>query len=317
VRIEKVGTGYAICADSTQPGTQAQIRQLVGDVPLIIADPPYGKVVSARWDRVNTSDHEFCGWMLSWTRVWSDMLCPGGSMYVWGGIGKVGFRPFFRYLVSAEEPGKFELANLITWKKRRGYGKARDYLFCREECAWFVKGDSKHPHCFNIPLLDDKRGYAGYNAKYPAKSEFLRRSNVWVEPELLRGKVHVAQKAQRVIEIPIEVHTKLNDWVIDPFAGSGTTALAAMKLGRRFVVIEQDEKIFEEMLERLRAHIVNEQKLEVVLSHGNNAEADQGTWAGNEDERGSAQVAIGRSDDSGGGEAAGRESTRSDSTGES
>lgn len=267
MRIEKIRNSYAVCADSTIPGVRAQVRELTGDVGLIVADPPYGKVVTAQWDRVNTSDTEFCGWMLSWTRIWSDLLLPGGSMYVWGGIGKVGFRPFFRYIVSAEEEGKFELANLITWKKRRGYGKQRDYLFCREECAWFVKGDSKHPRCFNIPLLDEKRGYAGYNAKYPAKSEYLRRSNVWVEPELLRGKVHVAQKAQRVIEVPIEVHTKVGEFVVDPFAGSGTTAFAAMKLGRRFVVIEKDEAEYEKMLARLNSHVVNDQKHEVVLTH--------------------------------------------------
>lgn len=91
--IEKLDAGYAICADSTLPEVVSQVRELVGDVPLIVADPPYGKVVSARWDRVNTSDHEFCGWMLSWTRIWADALCSGGSMYVWGGIGKVAFDP--------------------------------------------------------------------------------------------------------------------------------------------------------------------------------------------------------------------------------
>lgn len=273
MRIEKIGAGYAICADSTVPGVRSQVLQLTGQVPLVVADPPYGKIVSSKWDRVNTSDVEFCDWMLSWTRIWADALCSGGSMYVWGGIGKVGFRPFFRYLVGAEVPETFELANLITWKKRRGYGKQRDYLFCREECAWFVKGDSKHPRCFNIPLLDEKRGYAGYNAKYPAKSDYLRRSNVWVEPELLRGKVHVAQKAQRVIEIPIEVHTQPDEWVVDPFAGSGTTALAAMKLGRRFVVIESDEKQFDAMVDRLKLAHVNDAGHEVMSIHGQEADA--------------------------------------------
>ena len=280
VRIERVDGGYAVCADATIPGVRARVRELTGDVPLIIADPPYGKVLSEKWDRVNQSDHEFCGWMVSWTRTWAEVLSSGGSMYVWGGIGKVGFRPFFRYLVSAELPGEFELANLITWKKRRGYGKPRDYLFCREECAWFVKGDAKRPLCFNIPLLEVKRGYAGYNAKYPAKSEFLRRSNVWVEPELLRGKVHPAQKAQRVIEVPIEVHTQPGEWVIDPFAGSGTTALAARKLGRRFMVIENDEATFEAMLARLRAPELGTAD-GIGSGHGHDTEA--GTVAGQVD----------------------------------
>jgi DNA modification methylase len=120
-----------------------------------------------------------------------------------------------------------------------------------------IKGDDiKKPRRFNVPLLEEKRGYAGFNKKYPAKSEFYRRTNVWTDiTEIMQGKVHDAQKQQRVIEIPIEVHTQPGEFVIDPFAGSGTTALAAAKLGRRFVVIEKDEKIFEDMLTRLRVKL--------------------------------------------------------------
>lgn len=256
MRIEEVPGGYAICSDGTAQQTRDAVLSLTTClVPLVCADPPYGRVLTDDWDRVNTSDVKFSEWMQAWTRVWRGALLPGGSMYIWGGIGRVGFRPFFRFLADVEERGVFELADLITWKKRRGYGKLKGYLFCREECAWFVNGDYKHPRTFNIPLLDMLRGYVGYNAKYPAKSEFLRRSNVWVEPELLRGKVHSAQKALRVIEIPIEVHTHSGEWVVDPFAGSGTTAFAARKLGRNFVVIERDEQTFDAMVGRLRGGV--------------------------------------------------------------
>jgi DNA modification methylase len=55
-----------------------------------------------------------------------------------------------------------------------------------------------------------------------------------------------------VVEIPIEVHTDPGDVVIDPFAGSGATAFAARKLGRKFIVIEKDEEIFGKMIERLQ-----------------------------------------------------------------
>ena len=270
MRIEKLEGGYAICADSTQPGTMLQVRQMTGDVGLIIADPPYGNVLSARWDRVNTSDEDFVQWMLLWTEMWSRMIMPNGAFYVWGGIGSPEFRPFLRYIVEAELSRNLKLANLITWSKKRAYGVKHNYLFTREELAYFIKGDDiKKPRCFNIPLLDTKRGYAGYNAKYPAKSEFYRRTNVWMDvTEMMRGKVHDAQKAQRVIEIPIEVHTNPGDWVIDPFAGAGTTAHAARKLGRRFVVIEQDEKIFEQLLDRLNLTRVNDSGHVVVSNHG-------------------------------------------------
>lgn len=259
MRIEKVGPGYAICADATQKGTVLQVRQLTGEVPLIIADPPYGNVLPAKWDRYNSTDENFAEWMRDWTEAWTTCLLPDAAFYVWGGIGTPGFRPFFHYLATIEKDPRFQLqiANLITWKKKRAYGIQHNYLFTREECVYLFNGQNiKKPRCFNVPLLEEKRGYAGYNAKYPAKSEQYRRSNVWADiTEVMRGKVHDAQKAQRVMEIPIEVHTHPGEWVIDPFAGSGTTALAALKLGRRFVVIEQDPQIFEEMLERLRVNV--------------------------------------------------------------
>jgi site-specific DNA-methyltransferase (adenine-specific) len=242
------------------PEAREVVRQLTGDVGLIIADPPYGNILTNKWDRVNESEEQFAQWMCDWTHMWSDMLLPNAAFYVWGGIGRPGFRPFFRYIPEVENGNVLQLANLITWSKKRAYGVKHNYLFTREELAYFIKGDDiKKPRCFNIPLLETKRGYAGFNAKYPAKSEFYRRTNVWMDvTEMMRGKVHDAQKAQRVIEIPIEVHTNPGEWVIDPFAGAGTTAHAARKLGRRFVVIEKDEKTFEELIDRLRIAPVNE-----------------------------------------------------------
>lgn len=256
MKLQQIGQGYAICADSTVPGIQAQVKQLTGDVPLIVTDPPYGNVLKAGWDRRYGNDEDkFVEWMMGWTLIWSRILLPNSAFYVWGGIGQPGFRPFFRYLADIERRPDvgLKIANLITWKKKRAYGIQHNYLFTREECVYLFKGeDIKKPRCFNIPLLEEKRGYAGYNKKYPAKSEQYRRTNVWTDvTEVMRDKVHDAQKAQRVIEVPIEVHTQPGEWIIDPFAGSGTAALAAMKLGRRFVVIEQDEQIYEQMVQRL------------------------------------------------------------------
>lgn len=255
LKYEKFDDGYALCADSTQPGVMLGVRQLVGDVPLIIADPPYGNIVSEKWDRINESDELFSDWMIKWTRNWAEKcLLAGGAFYVWGGVGKPGFRPFLRYLSEVEQEGKFELANLITWSKKRAYGVQNNYLWTREECAYFIFGDAKKPRCFNVPLLDTKRGYAGYNAKYPAKSEFYRRTNVWMDiNEMFRGKVHPTQKQQRLHEVMIEVHTQPGEWVIDPFAGAGTTAFACRKLGRKFVVIENDAVCFQDMVNRLKA----------------------------------------------------------------
>lgn len=253
MRIERFPDGIAILGDCTDLAVLAIASQEVGgQAKLIIADPPYGNIVKQKWDEVKVSAQAFASWMLAWTDLWALALAPGGAFYVWGGIGKPGFRPFLRYLTMAESVD-FQLSTLVTWSKKRGYGVQNNYLFTREELAYFVKGDAKKPLVFNVPYLTKIRGYAGYNKKYPAKDERYRRTNVWTDiTEILKGKLHPTQKPQRTSEVLIEVHTNPGDWVIDPFAGAGTTASAARALGRKFVVIEKDEAYFNEMVNRLR-----------------------------------------------------------------
>lgn len=257
MRVERFRDGFAILGDSTTDGAAQAVADLLGPrkLQLIVADPPYGNIVSEGWDRVDDwDDGQFAHWMIDWTILWEQFLEPNAAFYVWGGIGRPQFRPFFRYLLEVEDRTDLRLANLITWSKRRAYGVQHNYLFTREECAYLIKGtDIKKPRKFNVPLLDEKRGYPGYNKKYPAKSEYKRRTNVWTDiTEVMRGKLHPTQKADRVIEVPIEVHTDPGEWVLDPFAGCGTTALAARRLGRNFIVIEQDEEHFEMITKRLR-----------------------------------------------------------------
>ena len=171
-------------------------------------------MVSNDWDKGITADD-----YMRWTNDCLTYLAKGASLYMWGGIGKPHNRIFFEWLSKVEDETSMTLRNLITWKKRRAYGKKDDYLFTREECAWLVNGEK--PKTFNIPLLNEERGYAGFNPDYPAKSKFLRRTNVWTDiNELFKGKEHVAQKPERLAEIMIETHTRKGDIVMDPFAGS-------------------------------------------------------------------------------------------------
>jgi DNA modification methylase len=258
IKIEKFDDGLVVSGDSTSEET---VRAIASDVMfsegfkyhLVIADPPYGNIVDERWDKIKTSDDVFAKWMLAWTQLWTENLEQGRAAYIWGGVGKPGFRPFFKFMPMVEESTSLELANLVTWSKKRAYGVQNNYIFTREELAYFIKGDAKHPKVFNIPLLETKRGYAGFNKKYPAKSEFYRRTNVWTDVnELFKGKVHPTQKPVQLHEIMINTNTNPGEIVIDPFAGCGTTALAARALGRRFVVIENDSKHFEKIIESLR-----------------------------------------------------------------
>jgi len=246
--------GYLINGDTELivPSDLLASLEIPSPVGLIIADPPYGNIVSDDWDGIKESSTSYAIRMVDWTNRWSNALCLGGAFYVWGGIGSPGFRPFFRYVLEVETRTNLRMSTLITWKKRRAYGIQWGYLFAREELAYFVNGDHKKPAVFHVPLLDVKRGYEGYNEKYPAKSEFLRRTNVWDDvTEVLQHKLHVAQKPDRLYEIIIETHTNPGDWVIDLFAGSGTLARTCRKLGRKFLMVEKNRKTFEAIASRL------------------------------------------------------------------
>jgi DNA modification methylase len=250
--------GLAIRGTFPEPEVLSVIDR-VGPLSLTIADPPYGNIVNKSWDKIATDDKHFCQWMIDWTRAIEARSPVGSALYVWGGVGRPRdgktdpFRPFLRYLVEVELATGYNLSTPITWKKKRAYGIQWGYLFTREELAYLVLGDVKKPRKFTVPLLDVKRGYAGYDSKYPAKSDFLRRTNVWDDvTEIMRGKTHINQKPQRLMEIPIEIHTEPGEVVLDPFAGSGTTAHAARKLGRRFVVVEQDPENFDKLVASLR-----------------------------------------------------------------
>jgi len=265
--------GFAVHGDCTDVEVRNFVLDRTGKVPLIATDPPYGKILTASWDKElkgikkkELTDGQFCQWMLDWTMLWQPALLDQAAMYIWGGIGIVGFRPFFKYLASVEEKTPMSIANLVTWKKRRAYGIQHNMLFTREECVELVNGtgtreevvylfngtEVKKPRYFKVPLLSEERGYAGFNKNYPAKSKFLRRSNVWTDiTELFRGKIHPAQKPSRLYEVMLEMHTETGDWTIDMFAGSGSMGEACMRTGRKFALVERGDEEFEVMIDHL------------------------------------------------------------------
>jgi DNA modification methylase len=198
--------------------------------PLIICDPPYGKIVKDIWDRKRSVYPQ-------WFDYCTKFAAPDCVICLWGGIGNEEDRGFLQFAACMDAHLPWTLHNWITWSKKRAYGKADNYLFTREECLVLKRGKP----VFNIPLLDSVRGYPGYNKKYPAKSEFLRRTNVWTDiNELFKGKIHPTQKPDRLYQVLIETHSSPGDTVFDPCAGSLTTARACKVTGRKFFCVEKE-----------------------------------------------------------------------------
>jgi len=214
-------------------------------VDLVVCDPPYYKIVKDSWDSQWKDEKEYCYWCLSWIKEIERVSKTSGSFYLWGGIGKHGQHPLIKTLLLIEKYTGLIFKDWVTWKKKRGIGMRRGWLYTREEVLWFTKDEklfiwnvdkqySEEPNLF-------KKGFSGYECK----SAFKRIANVWSDiPEILGNKKikHYTPKPLSAIERIINVHTKEEDIVLDLFMGSGTTAIASINLKRKFMGCEINQE---------------------------------------------------------------------------
>jgi site-specific DNA-methyltransferase (adenine-specific) len=73
--------------------------------------------------------------------------------------------------------------------------------------------------------------------------------------------LHPTQKPLRLMELLVELTTVEDQVVLDPFCGSGTTLVAALKLKRKYIGIEKDPRYFKSAEERLKAELEKQQNL--------------------------------------------------------
>jgi site-specific DNA-methyltransferase (adenine-specific) len=210
-----------------------------GVVDLIFADPPYflsnngitchaGKMVSVNkgeWDRSRGADanHEFNrAWLAACQRV----LKPNGTIWVSGTshvIHSVGF---------AMQQLDFKLLNDISWVKPNPPPNlsCRYFTHATETIIWAAK-NKKSRHVFNYKLMKEiNRGKQMKSVweLYPPGREEKRF-----------GK-HPAQKPVALLERIIGAASNEGDLVLDPFLGSGTTAVAAMRGFRSVIGVEME-----------------------------------------------------------------------------
>ncbi len=210
-----------------------------GIFDLIFADPPYflsnggitchgGKMVKVdkgAWDKSRGAEenHNF---NKEWLRRCQALLKPNGTIWVSGThhvIFSVGF--------AMQELG-LKILNQITWQKPNPppHLACRYFTHSTETVLWAAK-NAKSRHLFNY--ADMKRANGGKQMK-----------DVWnlTAPKGEEKKLgrHPTQKPLGLIERILLAATREGDWVMDPFLGSGTTAIAAARLRRKCVGIESD-----------------------------------------------------------------------------
>ncbi len=241
---------------------------------LVFADPPYflsnggftckgGKrapVAKGAWDesRGVQDDHEFT---MSWLSACKRVLKPSGTLWVSGTqhvIFSVGF---------AMQKLGFKLLNTVTWYKPN----ASPNLSCRyfthstELLIWASPNPKgKLLHTFNYPLMKAENGGKQmrdvWNLPRAGEEELTAdgAGRVWSQISPRRSEKalggHPTQKPLALLERIVLSTTSEDQLVLDPFNGSGTTGVAAVRHGRRYVGIELDEQYLSLTQRRLEAH---------------------------------------------------------------
>ena len=222
---------------------------------LIFADPPYflsnngitchaGRMVSVNkgdWDRSRGADanHDFNrAWLAACQRV----LKPNGSIWVSGTshvIHSVGF---------AMQQLEFKLLNDISWVKPNPPPNlsCRYFTHATETIIWAAK-NKKSRHTFHYQHMKELAG--GKQMK-----------SVWTIPppeswEKKFGK-HPTQKPVALLERILLASSSEGDLVLDPFLGSGTSAVAALRLSRQVVGVDFDQAWIQLTLVRLCSDLV-------------------------------------------------------------
>jgi DNA modification methylase len=185
-------------------------------IDLVVADPPYLVNYRSRDGRTYANDIHSSWLKPAFAQVFrvlkADRLCV--CFYGWPKAE--------RFLWAWKEAGFYPVSHLV-WIKR--YCSKHGFTRAQHDCAYVLaKGDPQKPE---NPISDI------------------------LEYEFIRNDLHPAQRPVMAITPLIRAFSKIGDTVLDPFAGSGTTAIAARQCRRNYIAIEKVWRYYRLARERL------------------------------------------------------------------
>jgi len=233
-----------ICADTFD------VSPLIpaGSADLMIADPPYN--ISKDYNGRNftkMSPAEYETFTRSWLEATHHIVKDGGSVYVccdWESSLIIG-----RVL-----PDYYTVRNRITWQREKGRGCRANWKNSMEDIWFATKGGGYTFNLNDVKLR--RRVIAPYRQQGKPKDwqeseegnfRDTHPSNFWDDItipfwSMAENTAHPAQKPEKLIARLILASSNRGDLVFDPFAGSGTTCVAARKLGRHYTGVERDAR---------------------------------------------------------------------------
>lgn len=223
-----------------------------GCIDLIFADPPYnlsndgftchaGRRVSVNkggWDKSQGIEKDF-EFHYQWIEACKRVLKPNGSLVISGT-----YHSIYACGFALQKQG-WHIINDICWYKPN----AAPNLACRmftasHETLLWARKDKKARHTFNYDLMKNGDWSADFIKKPNKQMRSVWAINTPRNGEKRYGK-HPTQKPEALLERIILACSNEGDIVLDPFCGSATTGVAALRHGRRFVGIDSEKGYLE------------------------------------------------------------------------
>lgn len=232
-------------------------------VDLIFADPPYNLsgnglkwkgnktggdwyMVNEEWDKMTAP--EYMQFTRKWIRACHRTLKDNGSIYI-----SCTYHNISEVMIVLKQLN-FKINNIITWQKTNAMPNMTKRLFTHstEFVVWATKGKK---WVFNYKELKK------INPEKQKDGSRKQMRDVWSLPlvqgkERLRGKdgraLHPTQKPEEMLKRIIIASSNEGDLVLDPFLGSGTTAVVAEQLKRNWIGIEINKKYVEFAKKRIK-----------------------------------------------------------------
>jgi site-specific DNA-methyltransferase (adenine-specific) len=216
----------------------------------VVADPPYGET-SLAWDR--------------WPDGWPDALLDvSRSMWCFGSMRM--------FLDRRDEFAAWRLSQDIVWEKPNGSGFAADrFKRVHEHVTHWYRGNWRdiHHDTPRVQVAHRTKSKASAGAVRAAHTGQIGSATTWdddgtrltrsVIPAASmwrRGAIHPTEKPVEILSPLIEYACPSGGLILDPFAGSGSTAVAARLTGRRAVLIEADERYCKAIARRLAQDVL-------------------------------------------------------------
>ncbi len=239
---------------------------------LIFADPPYNLQIGQKltrpdlsivsgvndnWDKFYSFEHydKFCvDWLTECRRILKD----NGSIWVIGSYHNI-FRLGYHL-----QNLNYWLLNDVIWRKNNPMPNFRGTRFtnAHETLIWASK-NKRSKYTFNYQSLkclnDDLQMRSDWTFPICNGKERLKKNG---------KKIHSTQKPEVLLHRIILATTNRGDAILDPFLGTGTTAVVAKKLGRKYFGIERDKGYFKAASERIKkAKKIEDEYLDTIQNN--------------------------------------------------